>query len=208
MTTQTVSGRTTRITGAIWPAAALLLLSACATPGGSTSGDAEPGYGGGIQTRSIGSAPQSREAQNDSRPLSELDTPEAVAARELAAQNAPPQPKAPAPRAAASRPAPRPTTPLPPATPENSEVAAAEALLESANPHKQKPGLKKGLMVRARSGATLRSRPSDTAEILQSIVIEGKDLELGTQVYNAAGYWWYVTVGKETGWLLQADVAP
>jgi len=209
MKDQTVSSTTPRLAGAAL-AAATLLLGACATPGGgSPSSEGDFGYGGGIQTRSMDAAPQAREAQNESKPLSELNTPEAIAARELAAQSAPPAARTTTGKSAASRATPvRPAAPPPPVSPENSEVAAAEALLESANPHKPKPGLQKGMKVRARSGATLRSRPSDTAEILQSIAIEGKDLELGVQVYNAAGYWWYVTVGKETGWLLQADVVP
>ncbi len=182
-------------------AAALLVLGACASSGGggSAAGDGGPEYRDGIQTRSIGSAPAARASQSDSRPLSELDTAEAIAAREQAARSAP--------RAArAAPPRPAPARALPPATAENSETAATELLLERENPHKQKAGLQKGSKVRVRPGASLRSRPSDSSEILQTVVLDGRELELGEQIYNAAGYWWYVTVGKETGWLLQADI--
>ncbi|MES2683103.1 MAG: hypothetical protein V4650_06240 [Pseudomonadota bacterium] len=175
-------------------AVALLLLGACASPGPGRSpvvDDGVPEYGGGIQTRSMGAAPASREAVNESKPLSELNTPEAVAAREQSARSAP--------RSTA------PAAPRPPVTPENSETAAAEALLASADPHKQNAALQKGAKVRARSGASLRSRPSDTSEIIA--IPSNIEIELGPQVYNAAGYWWYATAGKETGWLLQADIA-
>ena len=175
-------------------AAALLLLGACASPGPGRSqvvDDGVPEYGGGIQTRSIGAAPATREAVNESKPLSELNTPEAIAAREQAARSAPRRAAAVAAR--------------PPVTAANSETAAAEALLASADPHKQNAALQKGAKVRARSGASLRSRPSDTSEIIP--LPANVQIELGPQVYNAAGYWWYATAGKETGWLLQADIA-
>lgn len=171
-----------------------LLLASCAAqrPGRSqVVDDGVPEYGSGIQTRSIGAAPATREAANESKPLSELNTPEAIAAREQAARSTP--------RAAA------PAAPRAPVTPANSETAAAEALLASADPHKQNAALQKGAKVRARSGASLRSRPSDTSEIIA--IPANVEIELGPQVYNAAGYWWYATAGKETGWLLQADIA-
>ena len=170
---------------------AIFLCSCASGPGRSlVVDDGVPEYAGGIQTRSIGAAPASREAANESRPLSELNTPEAIAAREQAARSAP-----------RATPAPR----RPAVTAETSETAAAEALLASADPHKQNAALQKGSKVRARSGASLRSRPSDTSEIIA--IPPNVQIELGPQVYNAAGYWWYATAGKETGWLLQADIA-
>lgn len=172
---------------------AALLLSACANRGGDTAGGPveEAVSAGGIQTSAIRAAPATQGARNESRPLSELNTPEAVAAREAAARSAPRRPA---------------EAPLAPASPDNSATAATEALMASNDPHKQIPGLQKGSKVRVRSGATLRSRPSGSSESLQSVPLNG-ELELGPQVYNADGYWWYIAVGKETGWLQQTDIA-
>lgn len=57
--------------------------------------------------------------------------------------------------------------------------------------------------MRAYGNASLRARPSASSE---GAPAPATDLELGPQIYNADGYWWYVTAGKESGWLLQADI--
>lgn len=175
-------------------AATLCGLAGCAGTGAVLSGGNDA-KGGGIQTRSMHSAPATQNTPNDSRPLSELNTPDAIAAREMAARNG-------SLKAAASAPV---TAPLAAPLASASATAATEQLLITADPHKQLPGLQKGMKVRARSGASLRTRPSDSSEMLQSVALNS-ELELGPQVYNAAGYWWYVTAGKETGWLLQTDI--
>ncbi len=175
---------------------AVLCLPACASRGGDVfagSAEAQPEYGGGIQTRAIRAAPAARSAQNESRPLSELNTPDAIAAREAAARNTGGRPVAAAGSGSQSA----------------SATAATEAVLAAStgkgNSHSRAPALQKGGKVRVRNGAALHSRPNASSEKLLAINIEG-ELELGPQVYNADGYWWYVQVGKETGWLLQTDI--
>ena len=167
-----------------------LLLAACAAPGGASSAGgsvAESSVsGGGIQTSSIRAAPAARQAANESRPLSELDTPEAIAAREAAARSAPPRPAAAVAAPAAAAP---------------SATAATEA---APSAHQQNTALQKGATVRARSGALLHARPSVSGDTVPAPA--AADLVLGPQIYNAGGYWWYVTAGKDAGWLLQSDI--
>lgn len=154
-----------------------LLTTACAGPGSAVRAEGEATVGSeGIHTSSIRSAPATQETQNYSRPLSELDTPEAVAAREAAT----PKPAA-KPRAATAVPV----------------VAAAAPAAASA--------FQKGAKIKIRDGAVLYARPSlgsDTAPALNTAPVE-----LGAQIYNVDGYWWYVTAGNESGWLLQTDIA-
>jgi hypothetical protein len=181
--------------------AAVMALSACANRGGSSDGGGygsggggEPQYGG-IQTKAIGSAPASREASTESRPLSELDTPDAIAAREYAKENRLSSKPAPASgRSAAAAPAVS-------ATAETQAALAAAA--GGGNAHRG-AGLQKGSRVRVRAGAPLYARPSIAAEKLAAA--PGEQVELGTQMYNADGYWWYVGQGKDGGWLSQTDI--
>lgn len=169
--------------------AAISLMTACARSGGVVAETEQRG----IQTASIRGAPQAREAQNASLPLSELNTPEAIAAREATQ------------RSSGSLVASSPSTAYRPAETTDSSTEEAEKLLLKADPHKKIDGLQKGSKVRVRPGALLRTRPSGTSEMMQSVPLPA-ELELGAQVYNAAGYWWYVVVGKESGWLLQSDI--
>ncbi len=169
----------------------LSLASGCASVGGASAteaGGGEPEYTG-IQTKAIRAAPASQQARNESRPLSELNTPAAIAARE-SAPSTPPPPRRVAPAAMAARAAPA--------------MTSASAVAPAAAPaHQQIAALQKGAKVRAYGNASLRARPSASSEGTPTPATE---LELGPQIYNADGYWWYVTAGKESGWLLQADI--
>lgn len=162
--------------------ALLTLLSSCASVGGGQNGSAEPQYEG-IRTRPISAAPATQAPNNTSRPLSQQNTPAAMAAREVA-------------RRPAAAPA--------PANSANPDLAAFLAAAASAPASTQSKTLQKGSKVQLRSGTLLYARPSkasQTAAIAQDV-----ELELGPQMYNADGYWWYVTAGKESGWLLQTDI--
>lgn len=175
-----------------------LLLAGCAGRAGRTdSATAASGDTGGIQTSGIRSAAATKSARNESRPLSELNTPEAIAAREAAARSTP-RPSMPRDtESALAQPA--------PAVVETSVTAETEAALASGDPHKQVASLQKGGKAQMRSGATLRSRPSASSERV-ALAAPASELLLGPQVYNADGYWWYVTVGKDTGWVSQTDL--
>lgn len=169
------------------------LLPACASRNGGAAGG--PG-GEGIRTSSIRSAPASRQAVNNSRPLSELNTPEAIAARQASGQ--------PVNADTAVAPAPRNTAPQ---AAQRSAVAETEALLANpaaSTPPRQASALQKGGKVRVREGGVLRARPAAGSDALVAN-LQG-ELELGPQVYNADGYWWYVTAGAESGWLSQKDI--
>ena len=71
------------------PLTALLVLG-CGSRGPVSAGGGEAEARSGIQTRSIRSAPAAERARNESKPLSELNTPDAIAAREAAARSAGP----------------------------------------------------------------------------------------------------------------------
>lgn len=178
--------------------AAAVLLSACASSGSgggprassrsnAPHSDAEEG---GIQTRAIRTAPAARPARNESRPLSALNTPEAIAAREAAARRAR--------QAAAS------------STAESSAPGLA-AFLAAAAENTALPVqgdasiLQKGSRVRLQSGMVLHARPNVGSETVT--LLEEVELELGPSVYNAAGTWWYVAVGNDSGWLLLGNTA-
>lgn len=178
------------------PLVASLLLG-CGSRGQVYAGGGEAEASSGIQTRSIRSAPAAERAQNESRPLSELNTPDAIAAREAAARSAGPTARNPtAPRA--------PVAASAPMTPDVSGVAEAEALLAATDPHQKVDAFQKGARVTVRSGAKLYARPSASSEVAP---LEGsREVELGTQIYNASGYWFYVGTGKDSGWLLQSDI--
>lgn len=173
-------------------AASLALTAGCANLGGGGSASSESSYGGGgIQTSAIYAAPAAKQAPNESRPLSELNTPEAVAAREAAARKEPRQ----APAATAAQ-KPVPASAAVTTTTSGQVQAATDA-------HQQIVTLQKGSKVRVRSAAALHARPSPGGDSAPAVATE---FELGPQIYNAAGYWWYVTAGKESGWLLQTDI--
>lgn len=179
--------------------AAVLLLSACATPGGgdgASGGESVDSGGGGIQTRAIRSAPATQQARNESRPLSELNTPEAIAAREEAKRNG----------LASATPAVRPAAPG--AAAPASRAAAPRAAAPPAAAAAARPAAtayQKGAKVRLRSGTALGARPSIGSDSTPAVASE---FELGPQIYNAGGYWWYVSNGKEAGWVLQTDLQP
>lgn len=164
--------------------ALLTLLSSCASVGGGQSASAEPQYEG-IRTRPISAAPATQAPNNTSRPLSQQNTPTAIAAREAA-------------RRPAAAPAPA------PAKSGNPELAAFLAAAANAPAVPQSKTLQKGSKVQLRSGTLLYARPSKASQTAG--VIQDVELELGPQMYNADGYWWYVTAGKESGWLLQTDI--
>lgn len=183
----------------ILAAIALTLLTACAGRGGATAG-AEPEYSG-IQTSSIQAAPQTQAARNDSRPLSELNTPDAIAARESAAGS-----RRSAPPSAAAKSAAAPAVTVAAKAVPNSVAAAVDAALAANDPHQKNASLQKGSKVRVRSDASLRARPNASSEGVP--VGAAVQVELGPKIYNAGGYWWYVTAGKESGWILQSDLLP
>ena len=165
--------------------ASLVLASGCARRGSGPE-VAESAYGGGgIQTSAIRAAPAAKQAANESRPLSELDTPEAIAARETATRNDPHKVAVIA------------------TAPKNSATAGTEKAPAAADAHQQMTTLQKGARMRVRSGALLHARPSLSGDSVPAVAAE---FELGPQIYNAGGYWWYVTAGKESGWLLQTDI--
>jgi len=148
---------------------------------------------GGIQSRAIRTAPMARQEHNESRPLSALNTPEAIAAREAAARRA------------------RATT-TPPVADKSSTPGLSAFLAAAANRTPQTPApseagiVQTGSKVRARNGAVLHARPSVGSS--SAAINSGAELELGQQVNNAGGRWWYVVAGSDSGWLSQADIAP
>lgn len=173
-------------------AGSVLWLGACASPAPVAPGrDSEEG---GIQSRAIRTAPMARQERNESRPLSALNTPEAIAAREAAARRA------------------RATAPLPVADKSSTPGLSAFLAAAAANPAPQPPTtgaagpLQTGSKVRVRSGAVLHARPSIGGS--SAAITAGAELELGQQVSNAGGRWWYVAAGSDSGWLSQADIAP
>lgn len=188
-------------------------LSACAGVGSkSTGGGGEPTEeASGIQTRAIRSAPAAQQARNESKPLSELDTPEAIAARELAKSSglstqaaassaAPATSASSAARSAAAKPPAGSAAAVARAAPAG---AAGNGGAVSARPASS--ALQKGAKVRLRSGAALAARPSAGSESAPAVASQ---FELGAQIYNAGGYWWYVSSGQEAGWVLQTDIQP
>jgi hypothetical protein len=146
----------------------------------------------GIQTRSMRAAPATQRMENDSRPMSEWNTSEAIAARQ--AEQAP----------AAGRPAMPARTMPPSAMAESSAVAETEALLATSDPHQKVESFQKGAQVMVRPGTKLYARPSLSSEVAP--LTGTLAVELGTQIYNANGYWYYISAGKESGWLSQSDI--
>lgn len=160
----------------------LMLQSGCASVGGQNAASAEPQHGG-IRTRAIGAAPATQPANNPSRPLSQQNTPTAAAAREAAAHSESESLTANPELAAVSATAARPTPAVPP----------------------QSKALQKGDKVQVKSGTALYGQPNKASQTVA--VAQDAELVLGPQIYNVGGYWWYVTAGKESGWLLQTDIA-
>ena len=177
--------------------ATAVLLSACASSnkaGGASATPRSDAEEGGIQTQAIRTAPAARPAVNHSRPLSQLNTPDAIASREAAARRA---------RAAAP--------PAPAKVVEKSSVPGFAAFIAAAaaNPAPQiQPSaagtLQKGSKVHVRSGASLHARPSADSET--TAIAQNAELELGQQLSNAGGSWWYIAAGNDSGWLLQSDI--
>ena len=173
----------------------LMLQGGCASVGsGRDTASMEPSYEG-IRTRPFSAAPATQPANNTSRPLSQQNTPTAVAARESAARSnratAPAKVVAPAPASASS------------ANPGLAAFLAAAANAALKTPPQSKT-LQKGAKVQLKSGTALYAQPNKASQT--AAITQNAELELGSQMYNAGGYWWYVTVGKESGWLLQTDI--
>ena len=163
------------------PVLCAALLAACASRSSGEAafaGESSPG----IATNAIGAAPAAREAANESKPLSELNTPEAIAARMAA------NPRAPA------------TAAVAPAGGSGTPPVAAVARVDA---HQKVAGVEKGAKVRVRAEAALRERPNETSP---SVPAGAGEVELGAQIYNAGGYWYYVTAGAASGWLVQSDI--
>lgn len=192
------------------------LLAACAS---GPFHKAPANNSGAIQTAAIGQAPAAEPPSFGSKPLSELNTPDAIAAREAQARlggSAVPPPSFPAyPDYPAEPPPPLPDfgTPPPPElayTPPPPPVAprapvASIAPGEPAAAHAQVSAFSKGAKVSARPGAALRLRPNSASEAIQSLLLD-TPVVLDSRVYNAEGYWWYVTSGADDGWVAQSDL--
>lgn len=161
-------------------AVSLVLLPGCASNSPQSGGRSEqPAYGEGIQTRSIRIAPATQQMQNTSRPLSELNTPEAIASREALARH-------------------QATTTLATADGSSSSVP-----MKPVAAHQSLAGVQKGATASINSVAKLYAQPKLDSD---SVAAGVATVTLGPSIYNAAGYWWYVTAGKESGWLLQSDM--
>lgn len=180
----------------LFSVAVLMLQSGCASTGSRQDAvSAEPQYEG-IRTRPINAAPATQPANNTSRPLSQQNTPTAVAAREAAARNnrvvAPVKTPASAP------------VPVNSANPGLAAFLAAAANAAPVTPPQSK-AFQTGAKVQVKSGTALYAQPNKASQT--TAIAQSAELELGPQMYNAGGHWWYVTAGKESGWLLQADIA-
>lgn len=199
--------------------AARLLLGFCAGAllSGCSSGPfrKEPSSeSGSIHTAAIGKAPPAEPPSFGSKPLSELNTPDAIAAREAQARlagNLPPPsfpafqsaPPTPPPLAAAPQAAPAYSPPPPPAPAYTPPASSASG--EPAAAHAQVSAFSKGAKVSARPGAALRLRPNSASEAIQSLLLD-VPVVLDSRVYNAEGYWWYVIAGADDGWVAQSDL--
>lgn len=202
--------------------AARLLLGFCAGAllSSCSSGPLrkEPGNeSGSIHTAAIGKAPPAEPPSFGSKPLSEMNTPDAIAAREAQArlggnppppsfpayQSAPPPPPPP-PLPAAMPPAAPAYSPPPPPAPAYTPPASS-ASGEPAAAHAQVSAFSKGAKISPRPGAALRLRPNSASEAIQSLLLD-TPVVLDSRVYNAEGYWWYVTVGADDGWVAQSDL--
>ena len=166
--------------------AAALLLTGCAERMAAMRGGAsDSNSGGGIQTRGLDSAPATQAPTARSKPLSETNSPDAVAARQAQAR-------------AEGRSL--------PGMGYGNAVNAGPTRGEPAAPHAQISGFAKGAKAFVRAGAALRSRPNSASDAIQSLVLDDQ-VTLDSRVYNAEGYWWYAaTASGEDGWMAQADL--
>ncbi|MDP3859819.1 MAG: SH3 domain-containing protein [Stagnimonas sp.] len=171
-------------------AVAGLTLAACAPRSGYTRGGAAES--GGIQTRAYDQAPATQAPTVSSKPLSETNSPDAIAARQAQAR-------------ASGQPLPRSGYAAPAAPAAAATAAAATTAGEPAAPHAQVAAFEKGRKAAVRPGAALRSRPSSGSDAIQSLLMEAQ-VTLDSRVYNAEGYWWYVLAGAEDGWIAQSDL--
>lgn len=163
-------------------AVASLTLAACSPRQGYTRSSGSDAPASGIQTRAYDQAPATQAPTVRSKPLSETNTAEAVAARKLqAADN------------------------QAPGMGYGQAFKAGPTRGEPAAPHAQISGFQKGSKAFVRAGAALRSRPNSGSDAIESLVLDDQ-VTLDTRVYNAEGYWWYVLTGTEDGWLSQADL--
>ncbi|ROH92153.1 SH3 domain-containing protein [Stagnimonas aquatica] len=208
---------------AIVPARLLLIALAGVALAACASGPlhkAPAGNGGSIHTAAIGQAPPAEPPSFGSKPLSELNTPDAIAAREaqgrLGGGVATPPPAFPAYPDYPAEPPPPPLefgtpppvlaypAPSPSSAPPRVPVASM-APGEPAAAHAQVSAFSKGAKVSARPGAALRLRPNSASEAIQSLLLD-TPVVLDSRVYNAEGYWWYVTSGADDGWVAQSDL--
>ena len=179
-------------------AVAGLTLAACSPRAGYTRGGAAES--GGIQTRAYDQAPATQAPSVNSKPLSETNSPDAIAARQAQARASgqpvpgsgyrPPAASAPAATATAAA---------------TTTATTATTAGEPAAPHAQVTAFEKGRKAAVRPGAALRSRPSSGSDAILSLVMEAQ-VTLDSRVYNAEGYWWYVLAGAEDGWIAQSDL--
>lgn len=86
------------------------------------------------------------------------------------------------------------------------QQAVAQAAVAEASQSTPAASLAKGGTARAVSNAAMRLRPTKSSDAVNADLSGA--LELGPQIYNADGYWWYVTAGKESGWMLQTELLP
>lgn len=163
--------------------AAALLLTGCAERIAAMRGGSSESSG--IQTRALDRAPATQAPSARSRPLSETNSPDAVAARQAQAR-------------AEGREA--------PGAGYGQAFKAGPTRGEPAAPHAQISGFAKGAKAYVRAGAALRSRPNSASDAIQSLVLDDQ-VTLDSRVYNAEGYWWYaVTASGEDGWMAQSDL--
>ena len=173
------------------PFVLVTVVSACASPAVLLKGG-DSSDGGSITTTAASRAQPTQIANNDSLPLSAQNTPDAIAARDANARAGISTPAVPTARTTGS---PRP--------------AASAAINRSASDaaHEKAAGFAKGATVQLRGGAALYERPTSSSGTVL-LVPTTSPVELGAQIYNAGGYWYYVAVGKDTGWVSQADLLP
>lgn len=165
--------------------AAVLLLSGCAERIAALRGGSADTGGSGIQTRALDRAPATKAPAAQSRPLSETNSPDAVAARQAQAR-------------AEGRSL--------PGMGYGNAINPGPTRGEPAAPHAQVSGFAKGAKVYVRAGAALRSRPNSGGDAIQALVLDDQ-VTIDSRVYNAEGYWWYAVTGSgEDGWIAQSDL--
>ena len=165
--------------------AAALLMTGCAERLAAMRGGSSDDSGSGIQTRALDRAPATQAPSARSKPLSETNTPDAVAARQAQARS---------------------EGRSLPGMGYGNAIKAGPTRGEPAAPHEQISGFAKGAKAFVRAGAALRSRPNSGSDAVQSLVLDDQ-VTLDSRVYNAEGYWWYAaTASGEDGWMSQGDL--